>query len=71
MTAVFVIAKVPDTAQVVLPVLLLFPCQDLLLCKGHLLLHDGDLLLGSPSVLLEEGPEVSETKIEANMYCKC
>lgn len=56
-------AEVPDAAQVVLPLLLLFPCKDLLLCKGHLLLHDGDFLLGSPSVLLEEGPKVSETKI--------
>lgn len=53
--------EVPDTAQIALPLLLLFPCTDLFLCKRHLLLHVGDLLLGSPPVLLEEGPKVSET----------
>lgn len=61
-------AEVPDAAQVVLPFLLLFPCNDLLLCEGHLLLHVGDLLLGSPSVLLEEGPKVSETKMKTDIY---
>lgn len=43
-----------NTTSVVLPVLLLSPRLQLLLSQCHLLLHVGDLLLGPPTVLLEE-----------------
>lgn len=59
--------RVPGAAEVVLPLLLLFACYDLLLRQGHLLLHVGDLLLGSASVLLKQGPK-REQKHKRELY---
>lgn len=45
---------IPNTAYIALPLLLLSTCLHLLLCHGHFLLHVGELLLGSTTVLLKE-----------------
>lgn len=50
-------ADLLDTADVVLLLLLLSTCLQLLLSHGHLLLHVGDLLFGSPTVLLDGQPK--------------
>lgn len=48
------VADLPNTASVVLLLLLIPSRLQLLLSQGHLLLHVVDLLLGPPTVLLEE-----------------